>query len=879
MKTQLWLLVILLLGVGLLASPALAAVSFGPLLPQDVLLSSSVSAGDSAVVAFGGENYLVVWPQVGDGGDMDIYGRLLSKSGALLTDPFPIVTKPGVQRSPAVAFNGLHYLVVWHDNMGSAPWDTINGRAVSLSGVPLGDEQIISQATTNTRFYPAVASNGTDFFVVWQENSNYATSYSDIHGRQVGIDGAGNAIPGSLTWQNERPGYQFFPSVAFGGGKYLVTWSEDVTPSTNEYDVLALLVDPLTLTSGSLIAISTAPSWQGSRPAGIAYGSGQFLVVFDDHRAGGYGAVYGARVSKNGLLLDGPPESGGITIAINAGTGGPHAPQVAFANGEWLVAWGGSEARGARVNGKGEVLDPQGIALARTTSDQFAPALATDGQNYLLTWQHIPTFNKYAQLIGYTLSGDLIHVNSTADPGDGFCTPQECTLREALRVANGQSAPTTIYLPAGTITLAAPGREEDAGVTGDLDITANVTLMGRGADVTILDAASLDRVLHVLPGATVTLAQLTLRNGLAGDGGGILNEGALTLKHCRVSDNNVSYDSPDGEDLGSNTAGGILNLGSLTILRSEISHNRTNQSYGDGVGGGILNEGTLQITNSALHHNWAAGGSGIYNRSGRVTLTATTLQDNDVRFFGGALSNRAAGVMTLTRSVVHNNGESIYNEGSLTITDSSITANRGYRVAGGIWNTGVLQVSGSLFAYNSGHGGLMGVALSNRGTAVVRNTTFSDNGGSGYDIAAGVISNYGSLSLIHCTISDNGITTAALVSASGSLMLTNTLVAANSPANCTGPLQSGGYNLDSDGSCLLQGVGDMQADPLLGPLQANGGPTLTRLLLPGSPAIDHIPRHACTTTVDQRGFMRPVDGNGDGIVACDSGAVEVLPIP
>ena len=71
-------------------------------------------------------------------------------------------------------------------------------------------------------------------------------------------------------------------------------------------------------------------------------------------------------------------------------------------------------------------------------------------------------------------------------------------------------------------------------------------------------------------------------------------------------------------------------------------------------------------------------------------------------------------------------------------------------------------------------------------------------------------------------------------------------------------------------------------NPLLGPLAANGGPTLTHMLRPGSPAIDAWydgsvgPGSSCPA-LDQRGVRRPVDGNRDGRAGCDIGAVERMP--
>jgi hypothetical protein len=104
-----------------------------------------------------------------------------------------------------------------------------------------------------------------------------------------------------------------------------------------------------------------------------------------------------------------------------------------------------------------------------------------------------------------------------------------------------------------------------------------------------------------------------------------------------------------------------------------------------------------------------------------------------------------------------------------------------------------------------------------------------------------------------------------------------------------GYVQSTGHNIDSDGSCALTDPTDLSnVDPLLGPLRGNGGPTPTHALQLGSPAIDAIPSAACTydhdgdpgtpqiaLTKDQRGGMRPREGDGSAPSGCDVGAYEV----
>jgi hypothetical protein len=112
------------------------------------------------------------------------------------------------------------------------------------------------------------------------------------------------------------------------------------------------------------------------------------------------------------------------------------------------------------------------------------------------------------------------------------------------------------------------------------------------------------------------------------------------------------------------------------------------------------------------------------------------------------------------------------------------------------------------------------------------------------------------------------------------MTLQNSIVANNSGGNCyaRATITSNGYNLSSDGTCNFNSRGDLNNhDPLLGPLQNNGGTTDTMALLAGSPAIDAGNPAGCTDggghllTTDQRGMPRP---DREDTVGCDIGAYE-----
>lgn len=276
---------------------------------------------------------------------------------------------------------------------------------------------------------------------------------------------------------------------------------------------------------------------------------------------------------------------------------------------------------------------------------------------------------------------------------DELNSDEDCSLREAIRAANADSTVSgcpagsgadTIILPSGIYTLTIVGSSEDAALTGDLDITADLTINGESASTTIVNGnggVTSDRVLHVT-GARVVVSRITIQNGNTGggaNGGGILNYGTLTLTTSIISGNVAAH------------AAGILNVGTATIISSTISHNMATDDAG-----GIRNDGTLTVINSIINHNTATYGSGggILNH-GTLIISNSTVTSNLANGFGGGIYN-GSGPFSQGSTLSLNN---------VTITNNTAdTNNDGYGTGGGVHNVPIstLNIKNTILGGNLG---------------------------------------------------------------------------------------------------------------------------------------------------------------------------------
>jgi hypothetical protein len=306
------------------------------------------------------------------------------------------------------------------------------------------------------------------------------------------------------------------------------------------------------------------------------------------------------------------------------------------------------------------------------------------------------------------------------------------------------------------------------------------------------------------------------------------------------------------------TCSGVITLTNTITIAADTTIDGSGQSVtisgNDAVRVFAVDSGITLILSAITVANGSAiaydgGGGGIRNVGGTVIVEECTFASNTSNAGGGITSSG----------------------GAVIVSSSIFSDNAAYDVGGGIYTYGgAITISNSTFAGNdAGAGGALYIFDS---TVIVSNSTFTGNsGGNGGAIMSFGLA--GNLTVINSTLADNSAANGGggAINTVSAFTLKNTIVA-NSLAggNCAGAITDGGGNLSfPDTTCP-----GINADPMLGPLQNNGGPTWTMALGEGSAALDAGNDAICAAppvnNLDQRGVTRPQG------LHCDIGAVEQI---
>ncbi len=393
-------------------------------------------------------------------------------------------------------------------------------------------------------------------------------------------------------------------------------------------------------------------------------------------------------------------------------------------------------------------------------------------------------------------------------------------LAAAIDDANMSAGPHTINLAMGgsyTLVASLP------------DITVNgLVINGNGA---VISGDNMVRVFTVEIGADVGLNNVNMTNGFGGvAGGAIFNSGTLSLLECVIT----------------NSAAGAN-------------------------GGGIFNDGTLIVTDCAINGNASDDGGAIFTSGGTVIISGGEMSGNTAfGNGGGAIYNNLGDVSISGGALIDDNdatqGGGIVNDGTLTITDSTIHANGSQGLGGAILSfTGTVLIEASTLSHNTADTGGGGVAVLD-GTVYLVNSTVSGNAGA---LFGGGVLSVATVNVLNSTIvlNSSGGTGGGIAILGGDTTTHNSIIGGNdvlgTPDEVSGSLHaSSSFNIIADASTsggLTDSVNGNQVGVNLAltidlTLGDNGGPTMTHAIFPGGPAMDMgDPLLAAGLTFDQRG--------------------------
>jgi hypothetical protein len=366
--------------------------------PIHIMIASNVAPPNSDTerpgrpsIGYDGNNYLVVYCKT-IGTTDTMYGTLVSKTGIIINS-FQI-SDTGSNRS-AVAFDGTNYLVVFGTTSGS-----IMGQRVSTAGVVMDGITGFSISTIDSNWSPAIAYDGANYMVVWQKFVNNIAY--DIYGTKITPVGQ---VLGEFA-VTTRSGEQVDPAIAFDGTNYFVVWQDTFSGSYPSLDthIYGTRIKPDgTVLDVAGIPVVTALGLQAYSQ--ITYDGTNYFAVWlqkDNLSPTAMYSIFGKRIAKDGTLIDGTASQEGIAINTSSYES-KGQPSVHFDGTQYFVVWTyltfpnytPAGIYGAKVSTLGVLEgspDQAGLPISGTppNASRYAyPVAFYSGVNSLLVWANV----------------------------------------------------------------------------------------------------------------------------------------------------------------------------------------------------------------------------------------------------------------------------------------------------------------------------------------------------------------------------------------------------------------------------------------------------------------------------------------------------------
>jgi hypothetical protein len=369
------------------------------------------------VVAFDGANYLVVWEDDRNAPETDIYAARVSPTGQTL-DPtgIAVCAEDGWQAYPAVAFDGVNYVIAWEDERDGQP--DIYAARVTPAG-QLVDTQAIQVAweSGDDERYPTVVAGDTVTLVAWEFERR------DIEGRRINRNGQ-VLDPDIIDISPDERGR--YPAAAFDGTDFLVVFEDD---RDDTVDIFGTKVGQDGTVLNAEFRISVGDTAEECEPR-VAFDGTNYLVVWQTERPGNW-EVHATRLTPGCAVLDSPS----VTVDQTGRNESDADLDVAFDGADFTVVWEDMRVNpettdicGARVSTGGQVLER--FVAVRQPASQYVPRLARgQGGRLLLVYEGWTTTYQGRPFNTDHIWGKLPPLAGVeAKPGAGARAPKTATI-------------------------------------------------------------------------------------------------------------------------------------------------------------------------------------------------------------------------------------------------------------------------------------------------------------------------------------------------------------------------------------------------------------------------------------------------------------------
>ncbi|QSQ27457.1 hypothetical protein JY651_22210 [Pyxidicoccus parkwayensis] len=331
----------------------------------------SPNRGYPSAIAFNGTNFLITWVKPGGSGSGGLYAIMVSPAGTVVMSE-KLLSQYNIVYDVDVTAVGTSFRVVY-----TQAGDNMLSRVVDANGNLGPIRQELYGISTGQARYPAVASNGQDYAIVYQYGDMFANTSQYIGGMLNRADGGVRSYTVSSATKQLRPDIAWLPAA----DSYGVVWTNTRNNSTDYTEIQSAWLKP----DAGVIAngrVSPALSGHIQGHPRIAAGPNGSLVVWDRK-------TQAAGMDVLGRALDGT-----VSKALSTSFNSQTEPTIASSPDGYFVVWQDSRRHveqladlyGARLSPTGEVLNASGIAIATSIWDEVAPVAAWNGTDWLVAW-------------------------------------------------------------------------------------------------------------------------------------------------------------------------------------------------------------------------------------------------------------------------------------------------------------------------------------------------------------------------------------------------------------------------------------------------------------------------------------------------------------